>query len=278
MDRILSFEGLRKFAVKAVFVLAMGLGCCLAAAPGVRAQAAGGGGGDNSGQTKPVSAQESGQKQSSQESPQKSDKKSSPASSQAAANPFPTDLSTVPVIPTGNSPGMPEGSAEGSGNGGFTLPDRDPDPVPSPDDAGASTGSGQKKGFSSSLSGLGPLLPGAEGDLPGSGNEKNVKDGGIAPLPQPSAEKDVSVGNFYLDTHDWKGAYSRFQSALVLDPENPDVYWGLAECERHLGQYAAARANYLKVLEYDPGSKHAKQAAKALRDPEIAKAKAGSGG
>jgi Tetratricopeptide repeat len=269
MDRILSFEGLRKFAVKPVFVLAVGLGCCLAAAPGARAQAAGSGKGDSTGQTKPASAQESGQ-----ESPQKSAEKSSGA----AANPFPTDLSTVPVIPTGNSPGTPEGSAEGSGNGGFTLPDRDPDPVPSPDDAGASAGSGQEKGFSSSLSGLGPLLPGAEGDLPGSGNEKNGKDGGIAPLPQPSAEKDVSVGNFYLDTHDWKGAYSRFQSALVLDPENPDVYWGLAECERHLGQYAAARANYLKVLEYDPGSKHAKQAAKALQDPEIAKAKAGSGG
>ncbi len=267
MDRILSFEGLTKFAVKPVFLLALGLGCSLAAAPGVCAQSARGGKADNSGQTQPASTRKSAQTPAPE-----SAQKSSAAQSQAAANPFPTDLSTVPVIPTGNSPGMPAGSANGMGNGGFTLPDDDPDPVLSPDQAGAATSNGQGKGFSSSLSGLGPLLPGAEGNVPESGNEKN-QDAAIAPLPQPTAEKDISVGNFYLDTHDWKGAYSRFQSALVLDPENPDVYWGLAECERHLGQYAAARANYLKVLDYDPGSKHAKQAAKALRDPEIANAK-----
>ena len=31
--------------------------------------------------------------------------------------------------------------------------------------------------------------------------------------------------------------------------------------ERHLGDFADARANYLKVREYDPGSRHAKDAA-----------------
>ena len=60
---------------------------------------------------------------------------------------------------------------------------------------------------------------------------------------------------------------------MVLDPDNPDVYWGLAEANRHLGNYAAARTNYLKVMEYDPDSKHAKEAKKALNEPELANAK-----
>ncbi len=87
------------------------------------------------------------------------------------------------------------------------------------------------------------------------------------PEHHETAAEDENVGNYYLDNKDWKGALSRFQSALVLDPDNPDVYWGLAECQRHLGDFADARANYLKVMEYDPGSRHAKDARKALRIP-----------
>ena len=63
---------------------------------------------------------------------------------------------------------------------------------------------------------------------------------------------------------------------LVLSPEEPEVYWGLAESARHLGNFADARANYLKVVEYDPGSRHAKDAAKLLKTPEIANAQAAS--
>ena len=158
------------------------------------------------------------------------------------------------------------------GNSRYTLPDDDSDPVLSPEDAGSSAANGQEQGFSSSLTGLGPLLPNTEGNVPGGGNQQN-QNPAFAPLPQPTAKKDISVGNFYLDTGDWRGAYSRFQSALVLDPSNPNVYWGLAECERHMGQYAAARANYLKVMEYDAGGKYAKKAAKALKNPDIANAR-----
>ena len=94
------------------------------------------------------------------------------------------------------------------------------------------------------------------------------------PEHHETAAEDEEVGSYYLSNKDWKGALSRFQSALVLDPDNPDVYWGLAEAERHTGDFANARANYLKVREYDPGSRHAKEAAKELVDPEIANAKA----
>jgi tetratricopeptide (TPR) repeat protein len=77
-----------------------------------------------------------------------------------------------------------------------------------------------------------------------------------------------------MDNKNWKAALSRFQSAMVLAPEEPEVFWGLAESARHLGNFADARGYYLKVIEYDPGSKHAKEAEKVLKNPEIANAKA----
>ncbi len=62
----------------------------------------------------------------------------------------------------------------------------------------------------------------------------------------------------------------------MLDPENPDVYWGLAEAQRQLGDFSNAKANYQKVMEYDPDSRHSKEARKYLKMPEIANAPASS--
>lgn len=119
------------------------------------------------------------------------------------------------------------------------------------------------------------------GLLPDSADEtepgKKHKGGSVVePEHHETAQEDENVGSYYLDNKDWKGALSRFESAFVLDPDNPDVYWGLAESQRHLGNFANARANYQKVMEYDPGSRHAKEAHKALEDPEIANAKPAS--
>jgi tetratricopeptide (TPR) repeat protein len=93
-------------------------------------------------------------------------------------------------------------------------------------------------------------------------------------MSHDSPKEDESVGSYYLEQKNWKAALSRFESALVLDPENPDVYWGLAEAQRHIGDYISAKANYLKVMEYDPDSKHGKEAKRILREPEVANAKA----
>jgi tetratricopeptide (TPR) repeat protein len=60
---------------------------------------------------------------------------------------------------------------------------------------------------------------------------------------------------------------------MVLSPDEPEVYWGLAESDRHLGKFAEARTYYQKVLDYDPDGPHGKAARKALKDPEIANAK-----
>ena len=183
-------------------------------------------------------------------------------------NPFPEDTSDIPVIPTHNSPGPAPDESDASHR--IPMSASDSDPVRSPEDAQAAAENQQ--GSSSSLAGIGGLLPPADDSTEPS--KHNRKGQQAVPEHHETAAEDESVGAYYLSNHDWKAALSRFQSALVLDPDNPDVYWWLAEVERHLGQLAEARANYEKVMEYDPGSHHAKEAKKALEDPQIANAKA----
>ena len=174
-------------------------------------------------------------------------------------------------MPAGNAPDY---SADMNGDAHAAAPAVDKDPVRSPQDE-APGGSDSNSGFSSSQSGL-DNITNPPPDEPGRKGKKG-DDSVLDTFPRETPKEDVNVGNYYMDNKDWRGALSRFESALVLAPDDPDVYWGLAECERHLGQFAEARANYLKVTEYDPGSHHAKEAQKALRDPEIANAKPASG-
>jgi len=187
----------------------------------------------------------------------------------ADANPFPGDESNVPVLPSKDAPDIP---ADSNASGDHAaLPAGDVDPVASPDDGGAAGDSQSASGFSSSSSGVDSLLNVPDDEQQG---KHGQQDQVIEPEHHETAQEDENVGKYYLDNKDWHAALSRYQSAMVLDPENPDVYWGLAESSRHLGDYAAARAFYLKVEEYDPDSKHAKEAARALKEPELANAKA----
>jgi tetratricopeptide (TPR) repeat protein len=193
-----------------------------------------------------------------------------PAQQPADENPFPGDNTNVPVLPSKDIPDIP--ADNGSANGDrAALPAGDTDPVASPDDGTSQGDSQSASGFSSSSSGVDGLLNGPD-------DEPQTKHGGkqgqlAEPEHQETAAEDENIGKYYLDSKDWRAALSRYQSAMVLDPENPDVYWGLAESQRHLGNFADARANYQKVMEYDPDSKHAKDAAKALKEPELANAK-----
>jgi tetratricopeptide (TPR) repeat protein len=177
------------------------------------------------------------------------------------ANPFPEDTNTVPVLPPANAPVAPPPGADDSVN--VQLPGDENDPVRSPDEAQPFTGDSTSS--SSSSAGLDNLLK------PPPDTGKNGK-----PLDEHhgGAKEDESVGSYYLDQKNWRAALSRFESAFVLDPENPDVYWGLAESQRHLGNYADAKKNYLKVREYDPDSKHSKDAKKILKEPEMENARA----
>ncbi len=239
--------------------VALVLAGCLAAAPRLIAQASGGGDGTGAGQDKPGADSQK------------------PAPAQAGANPFPEDTTTVPVMPTKIAPPLPQ--AQGSfsegdsdtGSARVPLPGEDTDPVRSPDDPVADTASDQADAFSSSLKGMEKVLPPPDSDL-GDKKKKREREPAKQATHQEAAATDINVGGYYLEKKNWKAALSRYESAMVLDPENPEVYFGLAEAQRHLGNLAEARANYLKLLDYDPDGPHGKEARKALKDPALANA------
>lgn len=193
---------------------------------------------------------------------------------QQESNPFPTDTANVPVMPTADSPGSLPSDVGANDARNIALPSDDSDPVLSPDDPAFANATGQESGTSDSAAGIDQL-----DELPPDAakhSKKGEDDQADAAFPHAGPKKNVDVGNYYLSTSNWKGALSRFESAMVEDPENPDVYWGLAEAQRHLGLYADARASYLKVVNYDPDSKHGKDARKLLKEPELANARAAS--
>ena len=245
--------------MKPWFNLAFVLFCLLAAGPGLGAQAQGGGAG--SGKSQPEAGPPNAL---AAQQPSRSDQQNN-------QNPFPEDTSQVPVIPTQGAPGPAAEEGGDAGAGRITMPASDADPVRTPEDAAAAAEDSQL-GSSSSQAGMRDLLPAAD-DATDTRKRKR-KGQQVEPEHHETAAEDESVGKYYLDNQDWKAALSRYESALVLDPDNPDVYWGLAEAERRLGRFAEARAHYQKVVEYDPGSRHAKDAAKALADPQIANARA----
>ena len=227
--------------------IAVVLGCWLSVAGGLHAQSA------------PPAPQQ--QKPASQPPTQKP----------AESNPFPDDTANVPVVPTS---GEPAAAAPAREPGNSAVPANtsqlqgDSDPVRSPDDPPPGTASSDS-GFSSSLNGSDDVnIP--DETKPG----KHRKPAAPEKVHQETAKEDEDVGAFELSRKNWKAALSRFESAMVTDPDNPDVYWGMAEAQRQLRDFAKAKVNYLKVVDYDPDSKHGKEAKKLLKDPELANAPA----
>ncbi len=188
-----------------------------------------------------------------------------PSKPAAPSNPFPGDTNNVPVLPNGDSP--PIAHAPDNAPSETASPTADVDPVRSPDDPIQDTSDAE--GFSSSAAGMERVVPPPDTDI----SDRRAKGKGAPALEhQETAAEDEKVGDYYLDQKNWKAALSRYESAVVLDPENPDVYWGLGEAQRHLGKLAEAKAAYQKLVEYDPESKHGKEAGKMLKEPELANA------
>jgi len=193
-----------------------------------------------------------------------------PAQKPADSNPFPDDTTNVPVVPTTAQPAAapPPSEPENTGAETTSLLKNDSDPVHSPDDAVETDTSAS--GFSSSLAGSGDVnIP--DDDRP----EKHRRSQQQPAAHQVTAKENEDVGEYELGRKNFKAALSRFESALVTDSENPDVYWGIAEAQRGLGKYADAKANYQKVVDYDdPESKHSKEAKKLLKSSQLANAPA----
>jgi hypothetical protein len=229
------------------FNIALGIACGLIAAVGLHAQST-----SPAQQPKPPASTQPAQKPP------------------AESNPFPEDTKSVPVVPTDGEavPATVTPPVSDEGRAATTsLLKNDTDPARSPDDPAPGSAESDS-GFSSSLSGSSDI------NIPDEVKPGKHRKGDEPLVHQVTAKEDEDVGEFELGRKNWKAALSRFQSALVTDPENPEVYWGIAEAQRQLKDFANAKANYQKVLEYDPDSKHGKEAKKLLKDPDLANAPA----
>jgi hypothetical protein len=255
-----TIEGIKKMIWG--YTVTLVLAGCLSAAAQTPAQTPAPAPTDPSSQSKPATTP-----QAPQQKPQAPGQTAPAVSPPANSNAFPDDTSNVPVVST--NPAAADRVANGDEGRSMALPGADYDPVRSPDDAAEPedvTGANS----SSSSSGMDKLLPASGGDVP----DRKRKLGSKEPTHVEAATEDISVGEYYLERKNWRAALSRFESAMVLAPDNPDVFWGLAEADRHLGDFAAARKYYQTVVDYDPDSRHGKDARKALKEPEIANAKA----
>jgi tetratricopeptide (TPR) repeat protein len=167
--------------------------------------------------------------------------------STAEENPFPEDISRKaaeggdPSAP--NAPSAPSPSSPGSP--GEKPPASSDKPAAPGDDASSSR---------SKFQGLGDV---ADGDRTSDGA------GGYVLNPKLAAD-DVKIGGFYLDRRDYKGAYVRYKEATLVNPENADAVFGLAEAARGLDHKDEAVQNYRIYLDAFPDAKKAKEARKAL--------------
>lgn len=80
------------------------------------------------------------------------------------------------------------------------------------------------------------------------------------------ARKDAQVGDYYMDSGNWQGAYERFLEANRSDPGNAEAVFGLAESARHLHRPGEALRNYRLYLAALPNGPRAKDARKALKE------------
>lgn len=103
--------------------------------------------------------------------------------------------------------------------------------------------------------------------VPDAGEDNTAPIQASSPLPYDPklAKKDAQIGDFYLETGDFRGAYDRFVEAARSDPGNAEAVWGLAESAHQLQMNDVAIKNYRLYLSALPNGPHAKEIRKALK-------------
>lgn len=103
-------------------------------------------------------------------------------------------------------------------------------------------------------------------DLLGNG-DRAVSNGAGGFVHDPKlALQDIRVGEFYMNTGDYKGSYLRFKEATEVDPENAEAVYDLADAARKLDKKHEAIENYQIYLAALPKGPKAKAARKALSE------------
>jgi tetratricopeptide (TPR) repeat protein len=78
------------------------------------------------------------------------------------------------------------------------------------------------------------------------------------------AMKDIEVGDFYYNRHNYRAAISRYQEALQWKPRDAEATYKLADAWDKVGNAEAARSGYMQYLSILPKGPHAEEATKAL--------------
>ena len=203
-----------------------------------------------------------------------SQKKDQPKKSTAQANPFPEAQSEAAAHqaqqpnPAPNAP-QPQAAPQ---NGSPAKPNSEQNPFPEAQ---------SEKAARQAQQGDNPAPPANSAAGNGDYSSSRVKGldmpttdatppGDLPPSPLPYnpklARKDVDVGDFYLDSGNWQGAYDRFLEANRSDPGNAEAVFGLADSARHLHRRDEALRNYRLYLSALPNGPRAKEVRKALKE------------
>jgi tetratricopeptide (TPR) repeat protein len=110
------------------------------------------------------------------------------------------------------------------------------------------------------------ILP--EGDYAGDSKAAMLR---IAPRmnatgtePEKQVAHDLEVGETYLAQNKFEDAYSRFEEAVRLSPDNPVAFFRLAESLQGLQRLDEARLYYKKYLDMQPQGRDAGEAKRAI--------------
>lgn len=222
--------------------------------------------------TLPILAQQQPTPPAQSTSTQNTQKKDQPNKSPAQENPFPEAQSEAAAHQqTGSEPNAPQPQSP------KTMPqspsqnktgDQNPFPQAQSEKAShttdnpkpASPSSDDQNYSSSRVSGL---------DMPAADAASAVPAPSIAtslPYNPKLARKDAEIGDFYMESGNFKGAYERFLEANRSDPGNAEAVYGLGESARHLDRRDEALRNYHLYLAALPNGPHAKEIRKAMKE------------
>jgi Tfp pilus assembly protein PilF len=81
-----------------------------------------------------------------------------------------------------------------------------------------------------------------------------------------TAAHDIDVGETYLAGNSYDAARERFEEAMRLTPDNPLIYFRLAQALQGMQRLDPARLYYRKYLEMQPQGKFVKNAKKSIAD------------
>lgn len=101
-----------------------------------------------------------------------------------------------------------------------------------------------------------------EAEPPEEDDSAKPKEYAFNPL---QAEKEVSVGDFYLKKGSLAAAVARFTEATKWNPTYAEAYLKLGEAEEKFKDLKAAKQAYSKYLELAPDAKNASEIKKKLK-------------